>query len=73
MFRNKQAVGFEGVARDISEIKRAYEELSKAKEFAEKSLAIKERFLANMSHEIRTPMNGIIGNDRPYRKYRTQC
>ncbi|MDW3210572.1 MAG: PAS domain S-box protein [Reichenbachiella sp.] len=61
LFRNKQAVGFEGVARDISEIKRAYEELSKAKEFAEKSLAIKERFLANMSHEIRTPMNGIIG------------
>ncbi|MEP2024300.1 MAG: PAS domain S-box protein [Reichenbachiella sp.] len=61
LFRNKQAVGFEGVARDISEIKRAYEELSKAKELAEKSLAIKESFLANMSHEIRTPMNGIIG------------
>lgn len=61
LFRNKQAVGFEGVARDISEIKRAHEELRKAKEFAEKSLAIKERFLANMSHEIRTPMNGIIG------------
>lgn len=61
LFRNKQAVGFEGVARDISEIKKAHEELRKAKEFAEKSLAIKERFLANMSHEIRTPMNGIIG------------
>lgn len=61
LFRNKQAVGFEGVARDISEIKRAYEELSKAKDLAEKSLAIKESFLANMSHEIRTPMNGIIG------------
>ncbi|MEO9966982.1 MAG: PAS domain S-box protein [Reichenbachiella sp.] len=61
LFRNKQAVGFEGVARDISEIKKAHEELTKAKDFAEKSLAIKERFLANMSHEIRTPMNGIIG------------
>lgn len=61
LFRNKQAVGFEGVARDISEIKRAHEELRNAKELAEKSLAIKERFLANMSHEIRTPMNGIIG------------
>ncbi|UXX78596.1 PAS domain S-box protein [Reichenbachiella carrageenanivorans] len=61
LFRNKQTIGFEGVARDITEIRRAYEELSKAKELAEKSLAIKERFLANMSHEIRTPMNGIIG------------
>ncbi len=51
----------EGVARDISKLKNTYSELQEAKEFAEKSLKIKERFLANMSHEIRTPMNGIIG------------
>lgn len=51
----------EGVARDITEIKKANKELQKAKETAEKSLAFKELFLANMSHEIRTPMNGIIG------------
>lgn len=51
----------EGVARDISELKRNAEELLVAKEQAEHSLKVKERFLANMSHEIRTPMNGIIG------------
>lgn len=61
LFRNDEAIGVEGVARDISAIKEANRELQKAKEYAEKSLAIKERFLANMSHEIRTPMNGIIG------------
>ena len=51
----------EGVARDITELKRSSTELQIAKEEAEHSLAVKERFLANMSHEIRTPMNGIIG------------
>ncbi|GAB4238543.1 MAG: hypothetical protein Tsb0034_14190 [Ekhidna sp.] len=51
----------EGVARDISQLKKTNEELKRAKDMAERSLKIKERFLANMSHEIRTPMNGIIG------------
>ncbi len=51
----------EGVARDITLLKKTHEELRNAKELAERSLKVKERFLANMSHEIRTPMNGIIG------------
>jgi len=51
----------DGVARDITYLKKASEELLKAKEIAERSLKVKESFLANMSHEIRTPMNGIIG------------
>jgi len=51
----------EGVARDITELKNATEQLRKAKNLAEKSLEVKKRFLSNMSHEIRTPMNGIIG------------
>ncbi|PIB37460.1 hypothetical protein BFP72_07820 [Reichenbachiella sp. 5M10] len=61
LYRDGEVIGIEGVARDISEIKRTNVELRLAKELAENSLAIKERFLANMSHEIRTPMNGIIG------------
>ncbi len=55
------ATEIEGVGRDISKLKETTKELQRAKDFAERSLKIKERFLANMSHEIRTPMNGIIG------------
>ncbi|MEO9475285.1 MAG: PAS domain S-box protein [Cyclobacteriaceae bacterium] len=59
--RTRNKFEIEGVARDISLLKKTHEELRNAKEIAERSLKIKERFLANMSHEIRTPMNGIIG------------
>jgi two-component system, sensor histidine kinase and response regulator len=47
--------------RDITDKKRAEEDIIAAKEKAEESDKLKTAFLHNVSHEIRTPMNAIIG------------
>lgn len=65
VFRDASAsdelVGFYGIVQDISDQKRAAEELLRARDAARMEARSKTDILAILSHEIRTPISGILG------------
>ncbi len=52
---------FCAVLRDLTQWKRAEEDLTNARRAAERASSAKSDVLAKISHEIRTPLNAIIG------------
>ena len=57
IFRDGVLLGFSKVTRDLTDRRKAEQQLIGAYEEASK---LKSEFLANMSHEIRTPMHGLL-------------
>ena len=50
-----------GTLLDVTDQKRAQQELARARDLAKEAVQAKTAFLANMSHEIRTPVSSVIG------------
>ncbi len=56
-----QIIGFQAVARDITDLKRAQSALALARDEALEASRLKSQLLAKISHELRTPLGGILG------------
>jgi PAS domain S-box-containing protein len=61
IYENGRPVGVQGIARDMTERKRAEEALTKAKEQAVEATRLKDKFVSLVSHDLRSPLSTMIG------------
>ena len=59
--REGNLINYFGIARNITVLMQAQQQLKQETSRAEDSGRMKSAFLANMTHEIRTPLNAIVG------------
>jgi PAS domain S-box-containing protein len=57
----EQIVGFQAVARNITQLKQAQEALAISRDQALDASRFKSQLLSRVSHELRTPLGGILG------------
>lgn len=60
-YDNGNILKYIGTVQDVTEIKKAEEELRNANIQLQELDKLKSMFIASMSHELRTPLNSIIG------------
>lgn len=61
IMEGEQVVGFQAVARNITEIKQAQDALALSRDQALEASRFKSQLLSRVSHELRTPLGGILG------------
>ncbi len=57
----KKPLRMVGTVQDITERKRAEEELRKAKEKAEEATSLKDKFVSLVSHDLKGPLSSLLG------------
>jgi PAS domain S-box-containing protein len=57
----EQIVGFQAVARDVTQLKQAQEAIALSRDQALEASRFKSQLLSRVSHELRTPLGGILG------------
>ena len=58
---NGKVIGFQAVARDITDLVEAKDALALARYQALEASQLKSQLLAKVSHELRTPLGGVLG------------
>lgn len=61
LIENDQIIGFQAVARDITDLVKTKDALALARDQALEASQLKSQLLAKVSHELRTPLGGILG------------
>ncbi|PWH16253.1 MAG: hypothetical protein DDG60_04420 [Anaerolineae bacterium] len=54
-------IGFQAVARDITELKQTQQALEEARDQALEASRFKSQLVSRVSHELRTPLGGVLG------------